>query len=88
MNYTIKYLKEITDVIQAESIQEAAVLAARRAYREENCKMLSIQVIEENEAAPPKNPTPFDRPPEGTPGAGQMRTDTSFVELVGRRLAA
>lgn len=73
MNYTVKYLKEITDVIQAESTAEAAVLASARAYREENCRVLSIEVIKEGEAAPPKNPTPFDRPPEGTPGAGQMR---------------
>jgi hypothetical protein len=88
MNYTVKYLKVITDVIQAESVQEAAVLAARRVYREENTRVLSIEVIVVGEPIPPKNPTPFDRPPSGTPGAGQMRTDTSFVELVGQRLAA
>lgn len=73
MNYTVKYLKEITDVIQAGSTQEAAVLAARRAFREQNTKVLSIEVIVVGEPVPPKNPTPFDKPPAGTPGAGQMR---------------
>lgn len=80
MNYTVKYLKEITDVVQAENITEAALLAGARAYREENCRVLSIEVIVVGEPVPPKNPTPFDKPPEGTPGAGQMRvTQTALM---------
>lgn len=82
MNYTVKYLKEITDVVQAESIDEASKLAFARAYREENCRVLSIKVIVHGETPPPKNPTPFDRPPEGTPGAGQMRI--AQTELLAR----
>lgn len=73
MKYTVKLLRVITTVVDAETVEAASELAFERAYREQDCRVLSVEVMVQNEAAPPKNPTPFDRPPEGTPGAGQMR---------------
>lgn len=72
MKYTVKLLKELTTVVDAETVEAASELAFERAYREQDCRVLSVEMIVENDAEP-KNPTPFDRPPEGTPGAGQMR---------------
>lgn len=82
MKYAVTFLKETTQIVDAISLEAAALWAARRVYREEDMKVLSIQMVKEGEALPPKKPTPFDRPPNGTPGAGQMRIVTE--DLVAR----
>lgn len=84
MKFTVKFVKEITMVVDCEDINEAVDITTARMDREQNCKILSIERIIEGTAPAPKNPTPFDRPPSGTPGAGQMRFDSSFAELIAR----
>lgn len=82
MKYAITFLKETTQYIDAASLEGASYSAARLAYREEGMKVLSVIALRPGESLPPKKPTPFDRPPSGTPGAGQMRVTSMDLVAV------
>lgn len=76
MKYNVTWIEEKHQLIDAQDIEaaeEKAVNLMARLGRFPTVRLVSIHKLDDGSAPAPKPPTPFNRPPSGTPAGGQMR---------------
>lgn len=85
--YEVRFSTVACAIIEADDLWKAeqAVRAALTQYEEPT--LLSIiqeGVVVVVEDGKPKPPTPFNRPPSGTPGGGKATTPPPLADLVAK----